>query len=162
MSWQAARAALDIDSINPTAKFVLVALCLRAGADGRAWPSVATIATDTGLGESTVRRALGQLHKEGQIALIHRPGRSSVMSVTPLAPSGVPCSLRDPTPLAASKNPARSERQKYKEEIKEVAEPASPALRSGSASNGNGRAPGAPVDKAVWVELADGTVKRAP
>jgi hypothetical protein len=140
VSWQAARAVLDIDTLNPTAKFVLIVLCLRAGSDGRAWPSVATIVADTGHGERSVRRALGQLHKAGHIDVVHREGRSSLISVNPChSGRGTPATLA-PTPARNDVNPCHSGTQKYKEEIKEVAEPASPALRSGSASNGNGRA----------------------
>lgn len=162
MSWQAARAVLDIDTLNPTAKFVLVVLCLRAGTDGRAWPSLATIGADTGLSERAVRYALRQLQKSGHIDLIHRQGRSSLMSINPgTSCRGTPAPLA-PTPAPNDQNPGTSCPQKYKEEIKEVA-PAVPSDKrtSGAKGNGNGRAPGAPVENAVWVELLDGTVKRA-
>jgi hypothetical protein len=161
MSWQAARAALDLDSINPTAKFVLIVLCLRAGADGRAWPSVATIAADTGYADRAVRMALGQLRKGGHIDLIHRQGRSSLISVNPgTTCRGTPAPSA-PTPAPNDQNPGTRCTQKYKEEIKEVA-PAVPSDKrtSGAEDNGNGRAPGALLHDYEWVELDDGTVER--
>jgi DNA-binding transcriptional regulator YhcF (GntR family) len=160
MSWQAARAALDID-MSPTCKFVYIVLALRAGQDRRAWPSVATIAADTGLGRSTVRRALGQLRKAGHIGVVHRQGRSSLVTVTPLAASTVPLSERDPTVLANDEKRARCGTQKYKEEKKEVA-PAGPSDKrpAGAEVNGNGRVPHELLHDYEWVELADGTVER--
>jgi hypothetical protein len=144
VSWQAARDALDID-MNPTCKLVYIALALRAGDDGRAWPSLATTATDTGLDESTVRRALHRLKKAGHIALVHRPGRSSLVSVTPgrtpgvprdlCAPTpgvlpGVPRDLCAPTPGSKYKKRGISAPQKSKEEKKEVSAAVSSARRT--------------------------------
>jgi hypothetical protein len=160
MSWQAARAVLDIDALNPTAKFVLIVLCLRAGADGRTWPSVATICADTGYADSAVRRALIHLQKSGHIGLIHRSGRSSLVSVDPVLSERGTAFPSTGTAFPRTKKRVPSDTQKYKEVKQEVAEPASPALRSGSASNGNGCAPHELLHDYEWVELDDGTVER--
>ncbi|HEY2303910.1 MAG TPA: helix-turn-helix domain-containing protein [Acidimicrobiales bacterium] len=141
MSWQAARAALDVRTINPTAKLVYLALALRAGKDGRAWPSITQLAKDTGLGRSTIRRALGQLAEQELVTVFHRPGSSSIVTATPPATSGVR-SLRALTPPAAG--------PRSRKEVDQEVAPSRPVAPDGA------------VKAAMWLELADGTVKRAP
>lgn len=46
---------------------VYIYLADRANKDGICWPSIPTIAKDLKLSESTVRRALGDLRKEGLV-----------------------------------------------------------------------------------------------
>lgn len=72
-------------------RFVLLALASYAGPDGRAWPSVPTLAAVTGYNPSYVRRVLAQLVKLGVIEVTERPGRSSMrrFPIDPPAPSNV-------------------------------------------------------------------------
>jgi len=50
----------------------------RAGSDGRAWPSVATIAEVCKIGERVVRRSLRSLVKLGHVTAQPRPGRTTL------------------------------------------------------------------------------------
>lgn len=72
-------------------RFVLLALATYAGPDGRAWPSVPTLAAVTGYNPSYVQRVLAQLVKLGVIEVTERPGRSSMrrFPIDPPAPSNV-------------------------------------------------------------------------
>jgi hypothetical protein len=91
---------------DPTAKLVLMMVAYRAGADGRAWPSMATIAADTGLRERAVRHAVHRLAKEGHLEVIHRPGKSSVLRHQ--MPDTPPLRCRAPLPSdAAHPSPLR-------------------------------------------------------
>lgn len=78
-------------TLTASAQVVLAALCDRANAAGVAWPTVETIARDHGLGESTVRRALGELVEAGLVLAVRRAGRvSRYVLLTPQAPGGTP------------------------------------------------------------------------
>lgn len=62
MSWALAQQIIT----NPAARHVLLCLANYADQDGRsAFPSVATLVSDTGLSERTVRAKLGELEKAG-------------------------------------------------------------------------------------------------
>jgi DNA-binding transcriptional ArsR family regulator len=65
-------AALDARVGAAARKLTLIALADRAGDDGVCWPSVAKIAHDTELSESTVRRALRELCELGLIEVQRR------------------------------------------------------------------------------------------
>lgn len=82
MRWDLIRAARDVEGLAPAAKFVLVMLALRAGDDGRAWPSLARIVADTGYGRSTVSVALTELAEAGHLEVIHRPGHANMVTLT--------------------------------------------------------------------------------
>lgn len=71
------RDAGALATISASANVVLAALCDRANAAGVAWPSVETIGKDYGLGESTVRRALGELVAVGLVLAVRRAGKVS-------------------------------------------------------------------------------------
>lgn len=67
ITWAYAQA--DVFAVN---KFVLVTLCNRADEDWSCYPSIESIATDTGLGKSTVRRALDWLEEGGYLERIRQ------------------------------------------------------------------------------------------
>ena len=77
MSWQAVKAAYEVDGLDPTARSVLVALAYRTGPNGETWPRIVTLRADTGFSLSTVRAALERLVEAGHVEVIHSPGRSS-------------------------------------------------------------------------------------
>jgi DNA-binding transcriptional MocR family regulator len=141
VSWQAARAALGLD-VPPAAKLVYIALALRAGGDGRAWPSVGRLMADTGYSRATVHRALSRLAGDGLIEVVHRHGSSSIRSVGGLT-------VR-PTPITGETPPVSLVRPRSSKEVNQEVAPSRPVAPDGA------------VKAAMWLELADGTVKRAP
>jgi hypothetical protein len=142
VSWQHARAVLDLEGVKPTPKFVLIAIALRAGTDGRAWPSIARISADTGYGRSTVRAAIGRLARTGHLEVVHKPGATLMLTLT--APDAGPPTAPDngATAPANHQNRARYRPLKKDEEIKKGATTGSSAKRPAVA----------------WEEKADGTV----
>jgi len=56
-------------ALGPTAFVVLAALCKRADADGRCWPSISKLCDDTGLSPACVREKLGDLAVNGVITV---------------------------------------------------------------------------------------------
>jgi hypothetical protein len=70
LSWQATAWAIKQRDIEESStKFVLLCLANYAGEDGKnAFPAVSTLAEDTVLSESTVRRKLQDLEQAGYIA----------------------------------------------------------------------------------------------
>jgi hypothetical protein len=157
MSWQAARAVRDLRGIDPTAKLVLVMIALRAGDDGRAWPSVATVVEDTGLSDRGVRLAVKRLRKTGHLVVVHSRGEGWTMTVSAAPRAGPPRHDVPDTAAPGAKKRGTSYRGKRKGREQEVATPGSSAKRPAVADNGNGPAP---VHNLAWVELLDGTVKR--
>jgi DNA-binding transcriptional MocR family regulator len=138
MSWQHARAVLDTDGVKPAAKFVLVAIALRAGTDGRAWPSIARISADTGYSRSTVKAAIAALRRTGHLAVIHSPGRPLLMTVTGSAPGPPTGSAPGPTGSDDAQKRVSSRPQKRKEENKKGATTGSTTTWPAVADNGNG------------------------
>src|SRR4029077_17469314 len=65
--------------LPPTAKLVLYALASRANPEDRCWPSIATLAADTGLKRRAVQLHVGRLVKRGAIVREVRPGRSNAL-----------------------------------------------------------------------------------
>lgn len=55
-------------------KFILVCLASYAGDDQQAFPSVKTLARDTGLAERTVQRAIPRLIESGELSLVEEGG----------------------------------------------------------------------------------------
>lgn len=70
--------AWSVTVSSPTAKLVLVRLADRADAEGVCWPTQATLQAETQLSESTVRRALAELIRDGHVSVVHRSRRPGV------------------------------------------------------------------------------------
>ena len=81
MTWHQARAVLDIEGMVTSQKIVLMALSLRAGNEGRAWPSIARLCADTGLSDRGVRYALDALAEKGYLVVRRQPGRGLNMTL---------------------------------------------------------------------------------
>jgi DNA-binding MarR family transcriptional regulator len=67
---------LDADScLRPSERLVLIALGTYASSTGVCWPAVGTLAADTGLDPSTVRRTIHSVEKRGLITVsVQRQG----------------------------------------------------------------------------------------
>ena len=103
MTWQLARAMLDVplapvDVPGPGAggyhrvgatpqRVTLLALALRAGNDGRAWPSVAQLRDDTGLSDRGVRYALRALAAVDILTVKRQPNGSLILTLVMPAPA---------------------------------------------------------------------------
>lgn len=139
MSCPQIRALLDVQA-KSNAKHVLLALALRAGSDGRAWPSITRLCVDTGLSNASVRRALQSLAQHGHIGVDHRPGRSLMVTVTALTLSGPVRSVTARPRSISTKSALNNGGRSKKEELQEVATSGSSAERPAVA--GNGKRPG--------------------
>lgn len=64
--------ACKVKTGDPMSKLVLIALADRADDKGQCWPAISTIADDCECSESTVKRSLNKLEKQGHIARINR------------------------------------------------------------------------------------------
>jgi DNA-binding transcriptional MocR family regulator len=95
LSWQATSWAIkQRETSDPNQRFVLLCLANYAGPEGRsAFPAISTLAQDTGLSESTVRRKLQELEElklisRGNQAIaaahIERPDRRPVVYDLPI------------------------------------------------------------------------------
>jgi hypothetical protein len=135
------RALLDVD-VRPTAKLVLLALGLRAGTDGRAWPSVARLCADTGLSARAVRYAVQSLAEAGHLGVDHRPGRSLIVTVTAAPLAGVARHVVPVPRHLTTKSAAPGAPRIKKEELQEVATTGSTAMRPAAAGNTNGNGTG--------------------
>lgn len=68
MSWLTMRAILDMEAeLSGTEKLLLLVLRIRAGDNGRCWPSQSRLARDTGLTERTIQAATAKLKLRGLI-----------------------------------------------------------------------------------------------
>ena len=85
-------ALLRCKDVTAAQKNILAALIDRLGKNDRAWPSMATLALDTGLAKSTVTTAVQQLEERGLLIIDEGGGRrrSNRYYVTQLA---YPCQL---------------------------------------------------------------------
>jgi hypothetical protein len=90
MTWHQARAVLDIEGMSTSQKIVLMALSLRAGNDGRAWPSIARLCADTGLSDRAARYALHALADAGHLVMHRHPGRGLTVVITAAPVAGAP------------------------------------------------------------------------
>ena|GEM_PF-6684754 len=74
--------------LSPSARLLLYALASRVGADGRAFPSLLTMAADTGLHRSTIVRAVAELEGAGAVRVERVTGSRSRYTLTrePVAP----------------------------------------------------------------------------
>lgn len=61
VSWALKR----VHGVDPAAKLILISLANYADEDGECWPSIATLCTETGLSEATVKRHCRQLRDAG-------------------------------------------------------------------------------------------------
>lgn len=75
MSISALKWAFEYALPDPTAKFVLVALCDHADADGRCWPAVPRIIRYTSLSARAVHGAMRRLEEAGALSVVRVPGR---------------------------------------------------------------------------------------
>jgi hypothetical protein len=94
--------------LPPMEKLVLLALADWANDEGRCWPSATTLASKTGEGERTVRRAIQSLIAKGVLSQNQRAGTTPIYTVTPCQ-SGTPAraaplSHRPDTPARAAPN----------------------------------------------------------
>jgi hypothetical protein len=142
VTWRQARSILDIDGLMPREKFVLVALALRAGSDGRAWPSVACLVADTGYSERSVHYALRALVDGGHLNVIHRQGTSAVRTLGGANIAGVGVQMLHQPLQKTTKRGANIAPGSVVEELQEVATTGSTAKRPAVAGNGSGPAPG--------------------
>jgi Helix-turn-helix domain len=153
MTCSRVRALLDVEA-RPTAKLVLLALGLRAGSDGRAWPSVARVCADTGLSDSSVRRAIWSLAKAGHLSIDHRPGQSLMVTVTAVPLTGVPRSITAVPRSLSTKSAVNNGGRSKKEELQEVAPSGSSAVRPAVAGDGNVNG-GGPAPGESWGEYRE-------
>jgi hypothetical protein len=107
--------------LDPESKLVAIAIADYLSADdGVAWPSIGTLAGNTGLAVSTVRRRIHAAELVGWLSADRRPGRSgrygvrwlelpaTPVSVTPL-PMGHPCQADTPTPVSVTPHPCHAD-----------------------------------------------------
>jgi len=65
---------LALPDLTPAAKLVLMAILDRVGKNESCWPSLSTLASDTGLSFNGVRKAVGQLVSGGYLTSVTRNG----------------------------------------------------------------------------------------
>lgn len=76
-------AVFERSNAPATVRLVLAAIGHRAHDDGTgAWPSVVTLADETGLARSTVQRSMREAQRLGELVVRERPGRSSLLALT--------------------------------------------------------------------------------
>jgi hypothetical protein len=148
MSWQAVRAAFNLPpEVDPTARFVAVALAYRAGVDFRAWPSIACIRADTGLSDRAIRYALGRLADADHLRVIPKGGASSTYLLTPAPDAGVTPAPRAATPAPDAAHPGTTCTRNGKGTDQEHAPTVSSAMRTAGAGHGNGTDTGVVIHK---------------
>jgi Helix-turn-helix domain len=76
MSWELMLDARHWD-VSPTARHVGMVIASHANKWGRAWPSLETIAAETGRDRRTVIRAVQELAKADHVKVLERAGRSN-------------------------------------------------------------------------------------
>lgn len=92
-------------------KLVLTMLLSRADSSGMAYPSIARLARDAGIGPATVRRALRELERAGWVRTRSEEGRSSDYQLTHPNHSERGLDRRDcPCPAQSERPPNQSER----------------------------------------------------
>lgn len=100
---------------SATELLVMLALADQADDDGMSWPSIAYLARKTRVHQDTVRRALRDLIRDGQISREERIGHSNVYRVLMQHPPAI-CtppqitggSIAPPTPLQSAPPPPRN------------------------------------------------------
>lgn len=79
MSFQAMTWAVKAE-LPAKEKFVLIMMANYADASGKCWPSLGTLAKETGLSKSTVQRAIQSLVKQGLVKIESRTYRGRTIS----------------------------------------------------------------------------------
>jgi hypothetical protein len=64
-------------AVKSSTKLVLLALADRANADGKSWPSIARVATETGMDKRSVYRHIRQLVDDGLVTVLPDNGRGN-------------------------------------------------------------------------------------
>lgn len=90
MSVKAIAWAFDLEIDDPSAKFVLVAICDHVDEDGWCWPSLSRLARKTGFDRSTVQRSMQKLVDRGLLRRVPRlrdngSRKSDLLLVVPLS-----------------------------------------------------------------------------
>jgi hypothetical protein len=87
---------LALDSLKDvTARHVLLVIATHSNRSGRAWPSMTTLAAETGTSRSTVRRAFPKIEAAAVVQVIHRPGGTCQVRFPHLChPDAYLCHLR--------------------------------------------------------------------
>jgi len=86
-----------VQDVRPTAKYVLLCLVNHASGDGKrgyCWPGINRICRLTGLGRTTVIRALAELEEKGYIRREKKPGCVNVYRLT-VQPGDLPPPARE-------------------------------------------------------------------
>jgi hypothetical protein len=78
MTLRFAKVPVEWATIRGAASQVAIALCRHADAEGHAWPSIATLMSETELGRAAVFRALRTLQKDGKITKADVQDRAAV------------------------------------------------------------------------------------
>lgn len=154
MSHQASYWAKKVRGLRWAERMVLGNLADHANGEGRAWPSVATIAGEEGIGQSTVKRALRGLEARGLIRPERPGGGRKATTVYVVANTGNPVretgfsgtetrSERPKTRSDRPKNPVRETPESVIEPVKNRAHRPTAAARGGRAG-----APESPADAA--------------
>jgi hypothetical protein len=88
MSWELVLRARDWPDLNPPGRLVGMVVASHANRDGRAWPSLDTVAAETGHHRRTVIRAVVELEKRGLFTVLRHTGRPSEYVFGPGYPQG--------------------------------------------------------------------------
>jgi hypothetical protein len=110
--------AIMASGLKPNARLVLLAISHHLGSNETCWPGLARLVLFTGLSESTVRRTVQTLQRDGLLSVDTRPGQSHVYTVqwsklplsqrhpfqseTPVTVTPPPLSQRHPTPVTVT------------------------------------------------------------
>ena len=95
--------ALDDSGLNVFQFRILGHLHRRAGTDGRAWPSIRTIAEVCRIGERVVRRSLRELVTLGHVEAEERPGQTTLYRPAACKPKPTPPLADQPPPPLADR-----------------------------------------------------------
>lgn len=112
--------------LTPTEKLVILALADCANDEGECWPSIATIARKSNLGERSVQRSIQALKDAGHLSRNEVAGKGCRYtihprhSVTPATKSPVPHSRKPPpqchpTPATVAPKPSENHKQPSKD-----------------------------------------------
>ncbi len=75
MAWPIVAWVLDNPNVGGNVKFVAIVLANYANEQGKAWPSVETLARNTGLSKRQIQRILPQIEKAGLVKISTGGGR---------------------------------------------------------------------------------------
>jgi DNA-binding transcriptional MocR family regulator len=157
---RAVMAVLGTDDLDHSDKCVLLAVACHAGRYNAATDvSIGGLASDLAVAYATVSRALVRLEAGGLLSGVRRPGQSTVWTVHLALLERDPTSRSDDgVPRASGARPPRASGARQKESL-EKREGAGYASENLGNSHVNSHVK--PTTPTPWVELLDGTVKRA-